>query len=96
MKYCCIGLENLTKKRDKRGLSVFSVEYENSPVFFVSFHAVDKENFQEYSEVLSKHKTNFPVSIDTQNAIRCCPYCGKNLALFYNKSWREFESEKLA
>jgi len=96
MKYCCDGFKDAFKNIEKRGFSIFATEDNfNKPIFYLYFRSIDMDEENELKSLLYNVKFQKAFTLSTECVISYCPWCGKNLARFYDKTWKNILGESL-
>ena len=85
MKFCCRGLEACYEEASTQGVSLEVSPFSESFAFWLYFRAVDEGAESAFEGVV----TPVPVALKTRRRITYCPWCGKNLAHFYARSWKD-------
>lgn len=80
---CCSLFRDGLENQGSAGLSIVPVAHResNQRYFRIEFWAVPKAKVENDS--LSFNNPDCPIILGTQQAIRFCPFCGKNLVWFY-------------
>jgi hypothetical protein len=77
-KWCCSAFENAYLLEDERGVAAMYEHMGDMVRFSLLFRAVEKQ----YQTQLVQ---SFPLTVVQQVPIKCCPWCGTNLAKHYGR-----------
>ena len=79
--YCCKLFEKAIKSKGHGGLAIIPTKSHLFGLYFIlEFRAVDEGN-----ENTEMDTGNVKFYLSVQQAIKFCPWCGKNLTTFYSK-----------
>jgi hypothetical protein len=79
MIWCCPGFESHVGFGGERGLSiVVDSDLRARPQFFIQYRAVDLG-----TEASIRLEDGVPVTLAGQTGLLFCPWCGRDLAVFY-------------
>lgn len=93
MKFCCRAFELASQNVGQRGLSVYTNESLESPIFFLGFRGITAGKEGVFSAVLwqsnVKHDPSLELTLAGEMAIMFCPWCGRRLTRIYKKTWKQ-------
>lgn len=92
-KWCCDWLRQSFADRHGRGIYVYVEpprEYVPEFAFRIGMRSVEQQYLEQSIGV-----TNMPVTLSTSRRIFYCPGCGKNLAKFYRKNYKQLVDDEI-
>jgi hypothetical protein len=88
LEFCCSYFQRGLEAEGRRGLSIIPHRHLClGNYFFIAFRAIDKENDEKTPPF-----STVPLVRFTEAAIKFCPWCGADLATFYQHTFDQLPS----